>query len=173
MRTTAFGKLPSGARFRIRPSPIKYPPVTMLLALIPLVEARLGETPKEIEARYGKPISSAPHEKPATVANTYTASGFEIIVEFMGDKSVYERFQKPEILMSKGEIEVLLEANKGASSWKEVSPAEANTRKWEREDGGAVAFYDYRCSLNFFDQTYKRERAKIAEDEKKAKMKGF
>ncbi|MBI4026402.1 MAG: hypothetical protein HY360_15560 [Verrucomicrobia bacterium] len=115
--------------------------IWILAAAAGRVEARLGETEEQIAIRYGKPVKTLASTKPVTAARFYRKSGYLILVRFMDGKSCYESFKKePKNDFSAVEIDTLLKANAGTSSWKMRSPDPVNP-SWERMDGDALARY--------------------------------
>jgi hypothetical protein len=70
--------------------------ITTLLALtlISSAVARLGETEKEIEARFGEAKPSGLQRQPGAQTFKYLKNGFEIQVVFHQGKSIWEIFHK-------------------------------------------------------------------------------
>jgi len=96
--------------------------------------ARIGETKAEIEARYGKALSSS--SGPGTPIFLYRKSGMQIGVVFIKGKSAaefYSRIDKHGL--SENEIKLLLDANSFNGQWvKSEGPS-----TWKLEPSGYLA----------------------------------
>ncbi|MBT7188274.1 hypothetical protein HN911_13220 [Candidatus Bathyarchaeota archaeon] len=102
--------------------------VVLLLASICPSKARMGETPDECEARYGKHTKQQKDGK--FTQRTYKLNGFVIQVIFGTKKGAGKKvahgisYMKPTEFMnarlSKAEIETFLKANAQGKSWGEV-----------------------------------------------------
>ena len=113
-----------------------------IVALATAAEANLGQTPQEIEARYGKPSGDATVEVPATGAKTYQKNGLQITVQFWKDQSCKERYAKdPSNVMSDKEIFDLINANSSTSgiAWGGTIRKSGTTIAYERGDKKAWA----------------------------------
>ena len=106
---------------------------TVFALTIP-AHARIGETEKEVEARYGAPAKKPKKESGREKSRTYRFKVLEITVIFLDRKSQHEDYTKldggkfgPE------EIKAFLRVNSGGAEWKKKSEAE-----WELP-GGAVS----------------------------------
>ena len=76
--------------------------------------ARIGETEKQTDVRYGKPVLT--RTESALRANAYRYKGFNIIVTFENGVSVMEQFWKRNgLVMTPGELIGILAANVGPS----------------------------------------------------------
>lgn len=132
---------------------VKRTPIVLVVSLIlcgASALARLGETFDQCETRYGiaEPIKAT---APATTTYRFTSHGFLILIGFFEGRAHYLVFGKDvesEPLatyldrkeFSETEITVLLDANKGTNTWKEIDHIAA-TRDWTRSDQRAVASY--------------------------------
>ena len=65
--------------------------LVMMMALSNAAFAKLGETPQEIEARYGKPKASGTDENDHLVWRRYLHQDYEITVRFIEGKSACEK----------------------------------------------------------------------------------
>lgn len=159
-------------------------PATLLFLLFLTVPAlaRLGETPQQIEARYGKPLETAKPDSPATNAEVYAKNGFRIEVGFYEGKSYYEQFrridpQEPNSLLeiTETEREWLLNANDAPykGRWSSaVSPlqngASQEEATYKHIDGWLVATYRKRVftirSLRFEKQMEADEKKRQQEN---------
>jgi hypothetical protein len=110
----------------------------LVLGAMP-VQARLGETEKEIEKRYGPNINLklTPGESAREKEGSYSYKGFLIFVSFFDGKSHAERYTtgEPEGL-SDTQIDALLKANAGEDPWRKV--VDKPEQKWWRARGGDV-----------------------------------
>ena len=89
--------------------------ILIVAAFSPRVLARIGETEKEIEARYGIPsrLTSGkftPHDELGNVIHEYLFHGFKIHVVFESGKSVLEIFSHDERAISDAESLAILGA---------------------------------------------------------------
>ena len=161
--------------------------------------ARLDETVKEIEARYGKPLKGVIPESPATIAGLYEKNGFRITVGFYQDKDCYEKLQKidPKKPKSFPEIDeeermALLRANCKGCDWIErprvkdkttdtenhrgmfLATIDVTHSAYDRSDGNAIATYDDHSRVLVF-RSLQAEKQKEAEEKKRQmeNLKGF
>ena len=83
--------------------------------------ARLGETPKQVEERYGaaSPVVRSNPDIPCDFARQYSFRGYRITVNFKDGVSQSEAYGK-QGLFSGGEINTILDANAGGSTWRAV-----------------------------------------------------
>lgn len=128
--------------------------------------ARLGETEKEIEARYGKALGtvSRPNEP---LQKVYSSAGFDILVGYIDGRSGQEVFfKKSKSAFSDAEIQTLLDANSGGGKWiEEPLPASINGHVWHLQDRGASYQgdrYAFIVELHAFEELRSRlERDKL------------
>lgn len=120
-------------------------PLVLCALLVSPALARVGETKAECEARYGKPAKT---EKYLSFdLYLYVKSGFVIAVMFDAERAGTVQYQHetgeeiiaPEI--TDAELEALLKANAGGSSWIEDKGVIAK-RSWKRADGVLMARYN-------------------------------
>jgi hypothetical protein len=115
-----------------------------------VARARLGETRKECNARYGEPAKiDEPIWLPTGESRAYSTRGFMVVAEFMStnamstaaviyiQKTQHDEAGIPEELDHK-QIETLLQANSQSRSWKLVG--EVPVKRWERTDGGYAEY---------------------------------
>ena len=117
--------------------------------------ARLDETVKEIEARYGKPLKGVKAESPATVAGLYEKNGLRITVGFCQDKSCYEQFRKIDpknpnsyVELSETERSQLIDANCKGCSW------HGHAEPMTASDGGIYYLSTYKLSNELVSAVY-------------------
>ncbi|MEK7951723.1 hypothetical protein [Luteolibacter soli] len=155
------------------------PITTLALSLLTALPtfARLGETKAECEARYGKPVRTS------QLGNTvYRKADLDLTITFSSDKAVVLFIAKttPGVTehdvgafdadadkrgeISKVQIDVLLQASKGASNWTSGSEFDQEGTWWQRDDGKASAQYSNHV-LKIADDAYLA--AKEEEDKKK------
>ena len=103
------------------------------LLLLSTACANLGETDKEVSARYGPSKTTVP-EKPAEKAQVYSSQDMQTLVQFWKERSCSEQYRKTSVL-SEPEIAGLLKANVGDSSWHQAS-----ADVWVRIDKLAIAY---------------------------------
>ena len=120
-----------------------------LLLSAATAQARLDETVKEIEVRYGKPLKGVIPESPATVAGVYEKNGFRIIVGFYQDKDCYEKLQKidPKKTNSFQDINeeervALLKANCKSCDWIEKPRVKDKTKDTQNKSGIFLSFIE-------------------------------
>jgi hypothetical protein len=107
-----------GKRGRIRRviKPLNYS-VAVLILWAASAFARIGETERQIEARYGKPTQTFRATK------AYFYKDFFIVVAFDNGKSGIEVYQKRNASpMTAVEIGTLLDTNGGGTKWHQPTP---------------------------------------------------
>ncbi|MBL7114353.1 MAG: hypothetical protein ISS35_01190 [Kiritimatiellae bacterium] len=147
--------------------------ILVFLVCTGLAEARLGESRKQCDSRYGKPMTT--RETDDKAMGVYRKSSFEVAVEFTKRKILFRRrysackvvYRKPlasgdgSLPFTEGELNTLLGANASKMRWSEVdmyieaartSDVDKRVRLlrdaenftiWMREDG-AQAVHDRR-----------------------------
>jgi len=110
---------------------------TAVFALTIPSHARIGETEREIEARYGAPVQKPKKETGREKSRTYRFGGLEITVTFLDRKSQREDYIKLNGgKFGSDEIQEFLKANSKGAEWKNTSEAE-----WELPGGAVTATY--------------------------------
>jgi hypothetical protein len=108
-----------------------------VFALTIPAHARIGETEKEVEARYGAPVQKPKKESGREKERTYRFKDLEITVIFLDRKSQHEDITKLDGgKFGSDEIEAFLKDNSGGAEWKKKSEAE-----WELPSGTVSATY--------------------------------
>ena len=142
--------------------------------------ARIGETPEQCQARYGKPIAVDNDE--GITSFTFKKASIIIDVYFYNGKADTINFCKVDskgkrIALSENEVQYLLETNSGGIKWKEPKILTAiGDKLWETEDGNFRANYldgtlhieTKECKTRF--ETESKDWAAKAEIEYKAKV---
>ena len=119
--------------------------VVCLVVPLANVQARLGDTEKEIEARYGQSIGIADKGDAEMLAPTsptkkYVKAGLVITVGYLEGISAMELFRREDgEKMQRADEDELLKANRGSSEWKE---SDEDAGKWTRKDERASATHD-------------------------------
>jgi hypothetical protein len=152
-----------------------------LVLLLPVrVIARIGETPAQCEARYGKPIKSFEGTDSVGVRK----AGLRGLVGFhegKADMIVYEK-DPPDTSsqsnkMSDNEIETLLKTNGGDKKWKNTNTISMSPdvsvviKRWETEDGALIAEYEVLSNMLIVSTKGRKEREEKSKEAKK--LEGF
>jgi len=137
------------------------------LLLITSLQARLGETEAQIEARYGKPIDILPPDLDGTVIRKrYDKNFMQITVSYLSGKSAEEEIKHENAAstpLTKNEIESLLAANTLGNKWVQVKGGERiGDYTWQLENGTATAT----CTAFVFIDITSKELEKAYEDKK-------
>lgn len=141
-----------------------------LLMLSASTEARLGETPDQIEARYGKPKMTDKTADPRLVYSRYESRGFVIDVGFLDGKSQAEIFKKPPgEQIHDSEVAALLQANSFGHKWVERERIDFDKR-W---DLGEVAFAHFALGVPTTFTILTRQMLKHSGDAEQKRLKGF
>jgi hypothetical protein len=162
-----------------------------LLLSAATAQARLDETVKDIETRYGKPLQGVKAESPATVAGLYVKNGFRVTVGFYQNKVYYEKFQKLDpkkpnsyLEINDTERESLLKANCKGCDWVGHNAEEPSfdgghfgsivKTTYDRSDGLAHANYDNH-SMILVVRSLVYEKQKEADEKRRQQenLKGF
>ncbi len=115
--------------------------VLLLTATTPFSIARIGETPDQLEKRYGAPSNTARDDRPGMTVAIFNHSGITILVSFINGISSAEYYRKEDgSKFSDHEIEVILEANTQNSGWKQAQSTPGG-RKWILADSSVQALY--------------------------------
>jgi hypothetical protein len=113
--------------------------VTFISLLARSAQARVGETVKQVEARYGKP-QRVLHEHGSFRELGYGYRGFMVGVSYVGGIVKSEGFARPDTpRLSEADVQQLLALSLApGTSWKLVSDQKGD-RLWVRSDGKVVA----------------------------------
>ncbi len=151
-----------------------------LAVLAPVAQARLGESEQQAKARYGEPVEGllGPNDKPLIPGSNELAYNFEgwriraAFVNGVTHKIEYVKIPdggkvKP---LTEGELQTLLDAEKGAFKWREQKPRTGHQelnklkemfdgRAWERSDHAEA-----RLLLNLLLVVQSREAEKLEKE---------
>ena len=113
-----------------------------VIAITATAQARLGETPDQLVARYGQPLSEADQKaegiKVAQAAVVFQKGGFEIDATLSNGISVAESFKKINgEALTIGEIRTLLSANSQGYEWEAPHVAQGG-KDWTRDDNATA-----------------------------------
>lgn len=148
-----------------------------ILAMVSTSFARLGETPVQCEARYGKPVEVDKEKQTIT----YHKAGLWIYVFFWNGKAQailiakleQDAIGNPEKL-SDTEVQTLLEANAGGSTWKKTQSPNLIDKGWVTEDESRIAIY-YVLKHHVYITTteFQKHQSELEDAEEKKKLEGF
>jgi hypothetical protein len=129
--------------------------------------ARLGETEKEIKARYGEPVSVKVYTPRAK--SCYFKSGpFTILVDMLDGISVSEFIERRGGAVNKMEMESFLAANAAGQTWIPGRTSADGGQCWKRSDGiGSARLDDSALIIN------KPASDEFVREEAKSETKGF
>jgi hypothetical protein len=113
--------------------------ITLVSVLATSAHARVGETVKQIEARYGKP-QRVLHEHGSFRELGYGYRGFMVGVSYVGGICKSEGFARPDTpRLSDADVQQLLALSLApGTSWKLASDQNGD-RLWVRSDGTVIA----------------------------------
>ncbi len=107
-------------------------------------QARLGETPQQIEARYGKPVKVCDDKEMPW--SEYEKNGFKIMALYLSGTCAHLEIKRANgAKLSEEEVQAALLANQAESQW--VVDGESSEysvikfRGWKRRDGQADAAF--------------------------------
>ena len=148
-----------------------------VLAVTATAQARLGETPDQLVARYGQPLSEADQKaegiKVALAAVVFQKNGIEIDVTVTDGVSVQELFKKingqP---MTLAEVRTLLNANSQGLEWEAPQQTQDGGKLWKRDDN-ATAFAGSDGALTIKSRTLAVTEAVAKKVEKSPNLDGF
>jgi hypothetical protein len=140
-----------------------------------VAQARIGETEKQCEERYGKPNASTDGDKSKSL---YKKEDMIVLAHFYEGKCDYIAFFKLDgatskiVEMSENEKKLLMRANGGSREWR--TSERATAYQFETGDGELFARYiaGERCLAVFTFASLKRQDEEISAKEEK-KLKGF
>ncbi len=126
------------------------------LGLITTGLARVGETEKEIEARYGKPGKDMGMRGNVHQIG-YMSGGFMILVDFVNGVSQREGFANPDSTpLTNDAIDEILRMNTPEGLTWEPGRSPGEDKAWQRSDGKVIALCPSpRLFLFFQDVNYK------------------
>ncbi len=122
--------------------------ITFIAILSATAHAGVGETVKQVEARYGKPEVEVRHGKPERVLHEhgsfrklgYRYRGLMVIVGYVAGVSKSEFFDRPDNRrLSDADVQQLLALSLApGTTWKRL-PDQGGDQLWIRSDGKVVA----------------------------------
>lgn len=105
-------------------------------------QARLGETEKEIEKRYGPPVRKLMAATKRDKTRLYSFKGMQIKVTFLDGKSQLENYSRPSTKkLIESEINLLMKVNAPDLEWLELK-AENDDRSWVSQDAAFGVTYE-------------------------------
>lgn len=125
--------------------------LTLIVALAsPVFAGDLGQSEKELIAKYGQPTQTLPVEKTAFWEKgvMFNAKKFSkdwlVLAYFKGDKtcSIVYGYATPKTPIGQSEILLLLSENAAGKRWNKQVITQYYRLSWFRQDNGAFAFYD-------------------------------
>jgi hypothetical protein len=112
--------------------------IVLTIALVSSAEARLGETPSQLETRFGKgdDLANCPNPGPYSGLHMQSFEKQEIHIEVtLTDISVGETYTSLHSDFEDVQIQALLAANSEGHQWTEQSGLGQVRRTWFRDDG--------------------------------------
>lgn len=150
----------------------------LLLSFLALpAMARINETPEQCTNRYGAPVKEL---KPG-VEVIYQKAGMNIFITFWNGRASMIFFSKIERGaldnpgdLSDAEIQTLLDANSGGSTWKKSEALMFMKSQWTTADGKLNAQYESPQNYLFIvTSAYNAHREKERAKEEKRALEGF
>jgi hypothetical protein len=120
--------------------------ILLSLALVAITtagaQARIGETPDQLVARYGQPLNEVDQKaegaKIALAHVTFEKGGYQIDVTITDGLSVEEKYKKINgQSMTVEEARILLNANSGGQNWSEPQKS-TDAITWTRDDNATA-----------------------------------
>lgn len=147
-----------------------------IIAVTATAQARLGESPDQLVARYGQPLSEADQKaegiKVALAAVAFQKGGFTIEVTVVDGVSVQEIFKKLNgDALTLAEVRYLLNANSQGLAWEAPQKAQDGTKLWTRDDSATARASDTSLTIRSKTLVVKESAAKKAE--KSPTLEGF
>jgi len=145
-------------------------------SFIPSAHARLGETPAQIEARYGKMLSRIDLLTKSDGC-VYQKGNLGMLVHFVDgvcDAECYRPYPAVSDALNETAIKSLLDIHAQDSTWKETNDVQFGWKFWERADARALAVHNglegmfWVCTPQFWKQ-YQQS----INDRAREKLKGF
>ncbi len=146
--------------------------------------ARIGETPEQCEARYGKPARQLVQKEDVTV--WYEKAGYEIMCVFFEGRCDMVDFSKLEksasgrpLPLTASEVKVLLESNTAGKAWVQTgSNAQKGYSAWKCDDLEALSIErDKDCYLSISTRMHdlRMEKSTQSDEELNARkrLEGF
>ncbi len=148
----------------------------LILGVTTTAQARLGETPDQLVARYGQPLTEkdqkAQGDKISLADVIFQKGGFQVEVTVTDGISVLESFRKLNNQpINLAEVGILLTANSQGLNW-EAPEKSGNLRIWTRDDG-ATATLRPDGSLTIKSKELATEEAAAKRLEAKPSLDGF
>ena len=115
--------------------------LVVLVALVFRAEARIGETEEQCVGRYGKVIRREHREKPPAEVCLFETGRFRIWTSFLkGHVAAMQITTLDDAPFSEDELQVIMKANSGRATWREIEGAPSRTREFRRSDDEATMF---------------------------------
>ena len=137
--------------------------ITLLAILSATAHAGVGETVKQVEARYGKPEIEVRHGEPERVVHEHSSSGkfgyryrgLMVLVRYVAGVSKSEFFDRPDNRrLSDADVQQLLALSLApGTTWKRL-PDLGGDQTWIRSDGKVVALLSEHKSLRVQEKDY-------------------
>lgn len=145
----------------------------IVVACLTTVNARVGETEQQIDARYGKPVNDTAHTIVGR-AKQYALNGYKIMVVFIDGISQAETIKKLSgAPFSSDEVKVLVANNGAGLRWIEMN-SDGTRQEWWRDDQKVRVVHLRRDNvLEFSSPNYDRSVASAKRASAAEKLKNF
>lgn len=145
------------------------------LAMLLPAAARIGETPAQCEARYGRPLKI----DKATACIWYRKGGIEVLVFFYQGKAdalILCKVEKDAIgtsvAMTSTEVEVILKANGNGKEWK-VKPVPGANKTWHADEEIYASYDATKNQLMLLTDAWGKRNQQESAAKEKANLNGF
>ncbi|GEP46179.1 hypothetical protein [Brevifollis gellanilyticus] len=150
--------------------------LSVLISLSSPALARIGETPEQCEARYGKPVKIK-----AENSVSYQKAGMRVDCEFIDGKCARIYFAKLEkdaqnaaLPITSEEAKILMEANSDGTPWTKTGElVEEGFETWKSGELEASHLKNAYSSLSINNLAYRKLQDAKKADEEKGSLKGF
>jgi hypothetical protein len=112
------------------------------LLVLPAAHARLGENWEQIIKRFGQPTGCGAMMLSTNDTCQFKANEFAILVAFSNRVSVSETYISTNGAMTEEAVMMLLNLQKGTSTWERVATDSFVQHGYRRTDGEALALHD-------------------------------
>ena len=133
--------------------------ITFMSLFATAARARVGETVKQVEARYGKP-QRVLHERGSFRELGYGYRGFMVGVSYVGGVSKSEGFARPDTpRLSDADVQQILALSlPPGTTWKRLAD-QGGDPFWVRSDGKVVALLSARKFLQVQEKDFRQPKA--------------
>ena len=133
----------------------------LMIVFVSTARADIYDTRAQDEKRYGAPVGVETPMKPATYAALYRTNGVNVLVQYVGNRSVHKKFWRPKGHLTPDELKGILDSHSTVMEpWKKAVVSEKSHVRMLGKGGHWLRGYDNAEAFAAYD-TVGRDRDQV------------